>query len=656
MGFRITTWNVNGIRNPFQYQPWRDKRTFAAMFDILEADIVVFQETKIQRKDLRDDMVLVPGWDCYWSLPRHKKGYSGVVIYTRQSTCAPIRAEEGLSGVLCPPNSSTQFSDLPEDQQIGGYPTVTQLEDSPVDAATLDSEGRCVLLEFPAFVLIGVYSPANRDETRDEFRHGFLDMLDARIRNLVALGKRVFLTGDLNISREELDTANAESSMRKNGLTSVEYASMPARRLFNHLLKGGKVYGERDEGREQPVMWDICRGFHPERKGMFTCWEQRVNARPGNFGARIDYVLCSLDMQDWFCESNIQEGLMGSDHCPVYAIFNDKIALNGEEIDIRDIMNPPGTFVDGQRQKEYSIKNLLPLSGKLIQEFDRRRNIRDMFTRKPSLPTTKNTQASNGSEHASATSSQQSSDLLEEKGEGRESPPKSTQASSNERDTEGSFTDGTSNSTASITTKKRSFPEKSTNQPVKRTKSGAVTSATIASTKGQQSLIGFFKSKSIVANESSTPSGTDSPETRENTPTLLPPAEIISTPKGTPSKAKLHSSSPSPRRTPKSTSNSPNFTRHLSNRAQPSEEDSDVHDPIESKESWSKLFAKPAAPRCESHNEPCITLLTKKPGVNCGRSFWICARPLGPSGIKEKGTQWRCGTFIWCSDWKDGGG
>jgi exonuclease III len=44
------------------------------MFDILEADIVVFQETKIQKKDLRDDMVLVPGWDCYFSLPKAKKG------------------------------------------------------------------------------------------------------------------------------------------------------------------------------------------------------------------------------------------------------------------------------------------------------------------------------------------------------------------------------------------------------------------------------------------------------------------------------------------------------------------------------------------------------------------------------------------------------
>lgn len=45
-----------------------------AMFDTLEADIVVMQETKIQRKDLQDDMVLVPGWDVYFSLPKYKKG------------------------------------------------------------------------------------------------------------------------------------------------------------------------------------------------------------------------------------------------------------------------------------------------------------------------------------------------------------------------------------------------------------------------------------------------------------------------------------------------------------------------------------------------------------------------------------------------------
>ena len=238
------------------------------------------------------------------------KGYSGVAIYTRQSACAPIRAEEGITGVLCPPNSSTSYHELPDHQQIGGYPTNAQLSGSTLDATALDCEGRCVVLEFPAFVLIGTYCPANRDETRDEFRIGFLNALDARVRNLAAMGKRVFLTGDLNIIREELDTANAEEQMRKHGILPEDYLSTPARRILNQLLEGGRVIGERDEGRERPVMFDICRGFHPGRRGMFTCWEQKINARPGNFGSRIDYVLCTLDMKDWFCESNIQEGLM----------------------------------------------------------------------------------------------------------------------------------------------------------------------------------------------------------------------------------------------------------------------------------------------------------------------------------------------------------
>lgn len=50
------------------------------MFDILEADIVIMQEAKIQRKDLTDDMVLVNGWDVFFSLPRDKKGKSTVLL------------------------------------------------------------------------------------------------------------------------------------------------------------------------------------------------------------------------------------------------------------------------------------------------------------------------------------------------------------------------------------------------------------------------------------------------------------------------------------------------------------------------------------------------------------------------------------------------
>lgn len=592
------------------------------------------------------------------------------MIYTRQSLCAPIRAEEGITGILCPPNSSTSFRDLPEEEQIGGYPTPAQLAVSTIDAPTLDSEGRCVILEFPAFVLFGVYSPANRDETRDEFRLGFLDVLDARIRNIIAIGKRVFLTGDLNISREEIDAANAEASMRKQGLNDLEFVSTPARRLFNQLLEGGKVFGERDAGREGPVLWDICRAFHPNRKGMFTCWEQKVNARPGNCGARIDYVICSLAMKEWFSNSNIQEGLMvirslserepgltnskGSDHCPVYALMRDKISINGEERDVRDVMNPAGMFTRGIRQREYSaVNDLLPMSGKLIPEFVGRRNIRDMFARKPSI---QQSQSMNGTVDEDRNSDMQPATT------GLSNPLTSTEQTG-EKQRVSASTPSMPSSSPLTAGKKRSVAESSKPKTSKRPKSGSATSNLSATASGQRSLKGFFapkggtlaESNSIVEEQeaSNTPKHDEDPNS--NTQSSIEASSIARSPEmqlalqnlPPSSTSILGEGSPGDRKFGSDSANtSPSTTFSTSTKDQIS-----VHDPVESKESWSKLFTKPAAPRCEGHDQPCITLLSKKPGMNFKRSFWMCSRPLGPSGSKEKNTQWRCQTFIWCSDW-----
>lgn len=565
------------------------------MFDILEADIVCFQETKIQRKDLRDDMVLVPGFDCYWSLPRHKKGYSGVVIYTRNSKCAPIRAEEGIAGGLCPPNSDVPFRDLADDQQIGGYPTLEQMSETEFDAATLDAEGRCVILEFPAFVLVGTYCPAERDETRTHFRTAFLKVLDWRIRNLVKMGKRVVWVGDLNISREEIDTAMADETMRKNGVDHVGWMSTPARRLFNQLLVGGKVYGERDEGREEQIMWDVCRSFNESRKGMYTCWETKVNARPGNYGARIDYVVCSHDMKDWWMDSNIQEGLLGSDHCPVYGVLKPTVEIDGEERHILDMVNPPGMFENGQRKEEWTNKNLLVMSGKLIPEFDRRRNIRDMFSKKPSLsksfssfPATSSKDASTGDCLAL-----QAAKIPEEACVSPQ-PDVPANVSHQSSNTSNALKRTISNTTLAPTAKKpRSEPD--------------------CLAKGQKSLKGFFTMKTPAKTEEPTDSSSSSPEKSSASQELA-----------------LSVSEPSPARTERSIQ--------------------DEAAAFETKKTWDKLFARPIAPKCE-HDEPCKTMLTKKPGINCGRSFWMCNRPLGPSGKQERGTQWRCNTFIWASDW-----
>lgn len=560
--------------------------------------------------------------------------------------------------------------DLPSEVQIGGYPNAAQLANSNIDAATLDSEGRCVVLEFPAFVLLGVYSPANRDESRDDFRIGFLNLLDARVRNLIAMGKNVVLSGDLNISREELDTANAEASLREMGLSQEEYVSTPSRRLFNQLLENGKVLGDRDEGRETEVMWDICRGFHPDRKGMFTCWEQKTNARPGNYGARIDYVLCSLKMKDWFSSSNIQEGLMvpskyaidwscrltniqGSDHCPVYAIMKNRVQFDGRDVNLLDVMNPAGMFLDGIRQREYSKKDILPLSGKLIPEFDGRRSIRDMFSRKPSLVQTKITDLSSAETEFDACVPSSEEFLAAE-----QSPPRKVTSA-----TQGApFIGITSNSLPSPNNK-RPLEKNGVVQPPKRLKPSSSMSIPPQSAKSQQSFQELFRPKaasigSIVPTISPRKIQPVQAVIGESSYGQGPPEKTTKTQRSQTPDSSLRTPSPELLRTPQrfpikeivDITSSPEDSPSNSSKAGPQGKDR-AYDEVESKKSWSKLFAKPVAPLCESHGETCISGKTKKSGMNCGRSFWICPRPLGPSGRNERKTEWKCPTFIWCSDW-----
>ncbi|KDN65250.1 putative endonuclease/Exonuclease/phosphatase [Colletotrichum sublineola] len=647
MGLRITTWNVNGIRNPFGYQPWSTKRTFQAMFETLEADIVVMQETKIQRKDLRDDMVLVPGWDVVFSLPKHKKGYSGVVIYTRNATCCPIRAEEGITGILPAPNSSTSFRDLPETQQIGGYPRPDQLL-GEVDETTLDSEGRCVVLEFPAFVLIGTYSPATRDSSRDDFRLGYLNALDARVRNLVAAGKQVILTGDLNVIREERDTCNIREALRKEGMSVEEWMRMPSRRLFNHLVFDGQVAGERDEGRETPVLYDLTRIFHPTRLGMFTCWDTKRNTRPANNGSRIDYILCSAGIKDWFTGSNIQEGLMGSDHCPVYADLVDTVKIDGRDTSLLDLMNPVGMFRDGKRLREWSTKDLLPLSAKLIPEFDRRRNIRDMFMKKPAGKPS-SSQASNTLESQSQSLVSEELTTPQEKEDGEFSQEETLEPPTSQVSTQSSPVELPTSQTRSPL-KRASDTAMPSRRPSKKTKASESDPLSKQST-----LTGFFKPKQPPSKpppvEADTAVVQPSPTKNKGTAAAGggPPLSGVSkTPPPLAGAAGATVDAPPPIEP----SPSPLAGSSATTTVPGIDTSERVFDPIEVKESWSKFnLGKRVAPRCE-HGEPCIILQTKKPGVNCGRSFYICPRPLGKSGEKEKGTEWRCGTFIWSSDWK----
>ncbi len=553
--------------------------TRQAMFDILEADIVIMQETKIQRKDLRDDMVLVTGWDVFFSLPRHKKGYSGVAIYTRTTKCCPIRAEEGITGLLCPPKSSTPFRELPEHQRIGGYPRPDQLH-AAVDEATLDSEGRCLLLEFPAFVLIGVYCPAARDDTRVDFRLAFLNALDARVRNLIAAGKQVIVAGDLNVVGNERDTANPDKM-------HDDFLATPERRLFNQLVFGGRVFGgDRDPGRELPVMVDVCREAHHAREGMFTCWDTKKNTRPANFGSRIDYILASDGLRSSWHDANIQEGLLGSDHCPVYVSLADHMDVGGESRLVEDVMNPPDMFSMGKRCREWTTKDLLPLSARLIPEFNRRQSIKAMFQAAQK-------EEDNGPAVGTAAAGSPSQTPSSSSGISRPSQPVSPTPLPRKRFVE--------TSALASRSKKARVP---LSREASASKSGP-------SGRSQSTLMGFFKPKAAEQSSSSNAASLDStsddalPSPSTTQDTITPQAiaapdsnggeDLDEATNGQPISALVNSST----------------------EASATDQAPDVFDPIQNKESWSKLLGSRVVPRCE-HGEPCITLVTKKPGVNCG--------------------------------------
>ncbi len=308
-------------------------------------------------------------------------------------------------------------------------------------------------------------------------------------------------------------------------------------------------------------------------------------------------------------------------------------------------MNPLGMFKDGKRLQEWTTKNLLPMSGKLIPEFDRRKSIRDMFSRKPTLSKSETTNSVTLETPSTAAADTPTASTISEVEE--------TISTNTSQDTSNFIpSPETSMSERPGGAVKRPQKSETPAPPPKRAKSGSAPSDKGTSGKGQQTLKGFFKPKTTPSN--GLDGAKDSPKintfSQQSTSSFSAIGDGLA---ASPEIDTFDADDPESLFIPLNENENDRPVSQPSAVKEPS--DDEVIDPIASKESWSKLFNKRAAPRCESHNEPCTSYVTKKPGINCGRSFWLCARPLGPSGNKEKGTQWRCPTFIWASDWNGSG-
>lgn len=326
---RFVTFNVNGIKTLFNYYPWTVcLSNLDTVLEHLDGDIVTLQELKLSQ-------VEKPLCSNYWgfvTLPKYKKGYSGVGLFIRKSLAVPIiKAEEGISGHLR--LAGTKYRERPSECRIGAYPT--RLAESRY--IELDNEGRCIMVELANdTVIIAVYCPANSmgTEEGEQFRMDYLTCLLERCLSLTKIGKQVVLMGDINVSLDLIDHAESLSmASKQNAFINTELSfeldnlqacikfksSTKARELLNDYVIPAPQFQDNSSKPSQ-CLYDTTRIHIGRKRNVYTVWNTLTGARQLNYGSRIDLILSSLTK--WpIANAGIWPFLMGSDHCPVFTDF-----------------------------------------------------------------------------------------------------------------------------------------------------------------------------------------------------------------------------------------------------------------------------------------------------------------------------------------------
>lgn len=250
---KLVSWNVNGLRAVI-------KKGFFKILKESGADIFAIQETKIQEKQLTDEMKSADGYRSYWSCSTVKKGYSGVGVYTKTE---PLRVRYGIG--------------IPE----------------------YDDEGRILELDFGDFIFFNIYFPNGQmNDERLTYKLNFYKDFFEYTDQYKKEGRRIIITGDYNTAHNEIDLKNPKANEKYSGFLRIE------RDCLDKIVQNGYT--------------DTFRHFYPDTV-KYSWWSYRFGARAKNAGWRIDYFFVTNDMIDkgLIREAFIDNEVYGSDHCPV---------------------------------------------------------------------------------------------------------------------------------------------------------------------------------------------------------------------------------------------------------------------------------------------------------------------------------------------------
>ncbi|KAF9177270.1 Class II abasic (AP) endonuclease [Haplosporangium sp. Z 767] len=614
------TWNVNGIRALTNYHPYCDDlhKNYREILDYLDADVICLQETKITRPKLDTDIALVPGYDSYWSFHRTKSGYSGVVIYVKDHIKL-LATEEGISGVLSgnisapnpkPSNGSTSTAlENSSRKRVGGYPTL-EGESTAAYARLqeLDTEGRGLILDFGFFVLFNLYCPNETDETRLPFKMDYYHLLEARVRELIKEGREVIVMGDMNVVPTELDHCDPGRWKKESGRT--DFTDTPPRQWFNSFLA------------PQGPLTDLYRVFHEGETGAFTCWNTRIEARPSNYGTRLDYILVTKGLIPWFKSCDRKPDVMGSDHCPVVAEMYTELTLEKSQQEVvQDRQNAVQRLQDILDSYEGSTDH--PLAAKYFDEFSGKQQKLSAFFKKPSQPSLLPPASVSSSISATTTSSvmaqiglssKRSADQLDmDSTESRKKPFYSAEQTTTTPTPESSIAPTTQQITFNPIPKPINKSSTKTNSG--RQEKGVSKKSTPTKQGGQQTMLSFFSTASkkasmdtgmipskgaeIVGQANSQPNSqlNSQPDSQLNS---QPDVSQTSTAPTTPSS--LSSSQPESTNPSATYTFSPNDFADWIPGSQDTLEFSTNDESTTSR--WQSLFTKRPIPKCRIHNEP----------------------------------------------------
>lgn len=231
---------------------------FDPIFRDYDPDILCLQETKATPDQLPLEVRDVLGYESYFHFPTIKKGYSGVGVYTKDK---PLTVVYGLGD------------------------------------ESLDTEGRMITLEYKTFYLINCYFPnGGGAPERLEYKLAFYDAFLAYV-NKLEKKKPVIWCGDVNVAHTEIDLARPKENVTHVGFLPIERAWM------DKVVSKGWI--------------DVFRHLNPEKRDVYTYWDQYSHARERNVGWRIDYFFVSPKLIDMVQGFETLSNYYGSDHCPI---------------------------------------------------------------------------------------------------------------------------------------------------------------------------------------------------------------------------------------------------------------------------------------------------------------------------------------------------